>query len=68
MSLPTRAEKFAELIEYLRKGQEAAAWIAHLHTESDRMDNLLRKGWLGVSELLKRLVYQVTELAKKGFH
>ena len=63
MALPTTGEKFAELIEHLRKAQEASAMLAHLHADEDP---LLSYGWLKVSEMLKLTVHNVTELATKG--
>jgi len=62
-TIPTKSEQFAILIEHLRKGQEAAAMIAHLHAENDAKDRLLAKGWLVVSEGLKSMQNHVTKLA-----
>jgi hypothetical protein len=63
MSLPTSGETFAVLIEHLRKAQETAAMLGHLKADEDKH---LSHGWLGISELLRRMVHQVTELATKG--
>lgn len=64
MSIPTRADKIAELTEHLRKAQECAAFIGHLHGMQDNsMDTTLQHGWLGISELLKKMIYNITELA-----
>ena len=63
MTLPTRGEKFAELIEHLRMAEEAAAMLGHLHADEDKT---MSHGWLGVSELLSRTVMAVTELATRG--
>lgn len=68
MSVPTRGDTFAKLLEHLRLAQEDAAMLAHLHnTEGNDMDKLLAKGWLGVSELLKRQCHVITQQAMKGF-
>ncbi len=65
MSVPTRGETYAKLIEHLRQAQDDAAMMAHLHnTEGNDMDKLLARGWLGTSEMLKLIAYQITELAK----
>lgn len=62
---PTKGLVFAQLIEQLRLAQEAAALLGHLHnTEDNQMDKILAHGWLGISELLKRLTHRVTEMAK----
>jgi hypothetical protein len=64
MSIPTKGETFAKLLEHLRYAQEDAAMLAHLTNEGDKMSQTLAKGWLGVSELLKKVQWQVTKLAK----
>lgn len=63
MSLPTKSEKFSELVEHLRKAQEAAAMLGHLTIDEDK---LIATGWRGVAELMGRMVIQVTALATKG--
>lgn len=63
--LPTRGLTYSQLCEHLIKAQELCALMAHLHqTEGNPMDKTLASGWLGVSELLKRMNHQVTQLAK----
>ena len=64
MSVPTKGEKFAELTEYLRKAQEAAAMLGHLSKAND--EELIGTGWLGVAEMLEKTVYHVTKLATRG--
>ena len=61
MSVPTSGEAFARLTEHLRKAQEEAAMIAHLEAANDQRRKA--KGWLSVSENLKRMVRVVTMLA-----
>jgi len=64
MSVPTRGETYAQLIEHITKAQECCYMMAHLHnTEGNDMDKLLAKGWLGIGELFKRTVHTVTSLA-----
>lgn len=60
----TKGEAFSKLIHHLREAQDMAAVISHLHqTEDNAMDKLLAKGWLGVSEMIKMLVHNVTQMA-----
>lgn len=63
MSLPTRGELFAQLTEYLRKAQECTAMLAHITRDNDSVQ---AQGWLGVSELIKKFIHNVTEFAKRG--
>lgn len=62
----TRGETYAKLLWHLREAQDQCYVMAHLHnTETGNdMDKLLAKGWLGMGELMKMQIYQVTELAK----
>lgn len=65
MSIPTHTEEYTKLTEFLRKAQEAAAMLAHLRrAEGSRKDHAVADGWIAVSELLKRVNYQVTALAQ----
>lgn len=68
MGVPTKGETFAKLIENLRHAQEEAAMMGHLINMQDgnHMDQLLAKGWIGISELLKKMVHDVTTLASRG--
>ena len=66
MGVPTRGEVFARLIERLRYAQEDCAMMAHLIQAEDTgspMDRLLARGWLGVEEMLKMTVHNVTKMA-----
>lgn len=61
----TRGEAYSKLIHHLREAQDQAAVLAHLHnTEDNHMDRLLAKGWLGIEEMLKMMVRNVTTLAQ----
>lgn len=66
MSVPTEGEEFAKLIEHLRKAQENSAMLGHLAKAND--ENLRAHGWLGISELLNKMVHQVTKLATNKMH
>lgn len=63
MSLPTKAEKFTELIEYLRKAQEASYMLGHLTIDEDKLQ---AQGWRAVGEMFKKTLIAVTDLATKG--
>ena len=65
MSLPTKGEEFAKIMEYLRKAQESASMIAHLERDASK---LTAQGWLAVSEMFKLIQQRITELATKGLH
>ena len=68
MGVPTRGGTYAKLTDHLREAQDCAAMMAHLHnTEGNDVDKVLARGWLGVEELLKRLVHQITALAANKF-
>lgn len=62
MSVPTQGEEYAKLMENLRHAQENCAMLAHLTRDEDR---LRAQGWLGISELIKRMLIQVTKLAMR---
>ena len=64
MSVPTKGETYAQLIEHLRYAQEASAILAHLAYGNDERN--LGGSWLQVEELLKKMQHSVTELAMKG--
>ncbi len=67
MSVPTRGETYARLIEHLRLAQESAATMAHLHNaDGDAPGMVLGRGWLNISELIRKMQFSVTELAKRG--
>lgn len=63
MSIPTKGEEFAKLIEHLRYAQENASMLAHLHRDDSK---LMAQGWLAVSEMLKLTQRNITLLATKG--
>ena len=70
MSIPTiggvatRSETYTKLLHHLIEIQELCAVMAHLHnTEGNHVDETLAHGWLGMSELFKRMQDKVTQLA-----
>lgn len=64
MSIPTRGDEFAKLIEYLRRAQESAAMLAHLYRDDG--SKVKSHGWLTVSEGLKQMQKACTMIATKG--
>lgn len=66
MQVPTRGEEYAKLIEYLRYAQESAARLAHLYRDDSRTGRPMAMGWLTISEGLKLMQRNVTNLAKRG--
>ena len=68
MALPSRGEVFSKLLHHVREAQDQAAMMSHLHnTEDNAADKAAARGWFIVSEQLKKFVYTVTEMAKRGF-
>ena len=64
----TRGDAYAKLIHHLQEAADQAAVLSHLHnTEDSQLDKLVAKGWLGVHELILRLVTQITKLAMNKF-
>lgn len=66
--VPTRAEAYSKLMHHLNEAADQAAVLSHLHnTEDSQMDKLVAKGWLGIHELLMRMIAQITKLAANKF-
>jgi len=64
----TRDEAYRQLTHHLREAADFAAMLSHLHkTEDSNMDILMAKGWLGVHELILRMIHQITSLAANKF-
>lgn len=65
MSVPSRGEVFAKLIEHLRQAQSCLATMAHLHkTESSMKDQKLAIGWLMMEEMFRKIIHKVTLLGQ----
>lgn len=64
MSVPTQGETFSQLMEHIRKAQEAAAMLAHLHNAQDP-NNRMALQWLAVSENFKKMQHTLTQLAMR---
>ena len=63
MSIPTKGEEFAKLIEHLRLAQECMAMLAHVYRDESA---ITAKGWLAWSEMMGNIVIQTTKFAKRG--
>lgn len=64
MTVPTRGEAYSKLMEHLRRCQEEASTLSHLHNAND--DRKMAVGWLHMSEMFKKIQHQVTTLATRG--
>lgn len=66
MSTPTHGEVFAKLIEDIAHAQEGASMLAHLAraTDGSAKSIAIADGWLSVSELFKRVNFQVIKLGQ----
>ena len=66
MPAPTHGEVFAKLIEDIAHAQEGAAMLGHLtrSQSASHKDNAVADVWLAVSEMMKRLNFQIIKLAQ----
>lgn len=64
--VPTRGDAYAKLMFHIREAQDQAAVLAHLHNTEGLRDQTLAAGWLKVSEMLRRFVDVVIQIAQKG--
>lgn len=65
MSIPTIAEEYAKLMEFLRKAQESSAMIAHLNNaDGNAKGRKLAIGWLAIEQQFKLVQHVVTKLAQ----
>lgn len=63
--IPTRGDAYAKLSYHIDEAQDQAAVLAHLHnTEDDAHSRAQARGWLVISEQLKRFKAVVIEIAK----
>jgi len=66
--IPTRGEAYSKLMFHLREAADQAAVLSHLHnTEDTQMEKLMAKGWLGIHELIMRMIAQITKLCASKF-
>jgi len=63
MSVPTEGELYSQLMEHIRKAQEACAMMAHLRKANGDDRNSL--AWLEVSENFKKTQHVLTHLAMR---
>lgn len=60
MSVPSRSEVFAKLVDLVDQIISTSAVMAHLHqTESSDKDKKLAVGWLMISEVFKKIRHKV---------
>lgn len=62
--IPTPGLLFAQISEKLRELQELTAMMGHVQKVND--NELVGQGWLGISEMMKLTLHNVTKLAKRG--
>ena len=66
--VPTRDGAYQKLMWHLSEAADQAAVLSHLtKTESSDKDQLIGKGWLGVHELILRMVTQIRKMAIAKF-
>ncbi len=64
----TRSDAYTKLMWHLRESADQAAVLSHLHnTEESELDKLQARGWLGIHELLLRMIAQITALVANKF-
>lgn len=60
MSVPSRSEVFAKLVDLVDQLISTTATMAHLHrTEDGEKDKKLAVGWLMMSEMFKQVRHKV---------
>lgn len=66
MSVPTRGEEYTKLMEWLHRAQESASMLAHLYRDDPSTGRAMATGWLTISEGLKLMQKNVTDMAQRG--
>ena len=63
----SQGEVYMKLLEDLTHAQEGAAMLGHLAKSQGEgpKDRDLGDGWIAISELIKRMIHQITKLATK---
>lgn len=65
MSVPSRSEVFAKMVDLIDQQIACAAMMAHLHqTEDGAKDQKLALGWLMTSEMFKQVRHKVVLLGQ----
>jgi ribosomal protein S15P/S13E len=64
-NVPTQGEEYSKLIHHLNEAQACAARISHLRglQGTSPKDQASARGWLLISEQIKRFANEVTKLA-----
>lgn len=68
MSVPTRGEVYAKLLESMRMCEEHSAMMAHLYNAEGLRGTELGRAWLRVSENFNRMNKGITMLATRGLN
>ena len=65
-SVPTQGEAFSKLIYHLDELSNQAATLAHLARAQANTgkDRALADGWIAVTEMMKRIRFQITAMAQ----
>ena len=65
-SVPTQGEAFSKLIYHLDEMANQAATLAHLTRAQANTgkDRAMAEGWIAVTEMMKRMRFQITKLAQ----
>lgn len=62
----TRGETFAKLLHHVREAQDQAAVMSHLeNTEDGPHAAAAANGWLVISEMLRKMVHTMTQMAQR---
>jgi hypothetical protein len=65
MTVPTQGEEFSKMLHHLDEAQSSMYKIAHLTRAQDTAkDRALADGWIAMGEMMKRVRWSITELAK----
>ena len=65
-SVPTSGEAFAKLLYHLDEMMNQSATLAHLARAQANTgkDRAMADGWIAVTEMMKRVRFQVTKIAE----
>lgn len=65
-AVPTQGEEFAKFLHHLDTLEESAYTLSHLARamSGGTRDKAIADGWFAIGELLKRMRWQVTQLAQ----
>jgi len=69
-SVPTQGEAFSKLLHHMDEMMNQCATLAHLHRAqaNEGKSRAIADGWIAVGEMMKRMRYQIVEMAKGKLH